>query len=125
MFIFRLKAAQLSRHEEFMRKALRSALIWSLLTVSAFAEQRFIVRTTLGGTVLTAVCALLGCNVRGSLGDPAGQVFLLTLPDLLNATAILGTLKLQAEVVELEPDQVLRLADGTAALPDALFQSDP
>jgi len=52
-------------------------------------------------------------------------VFLLTLPDLLNATAILGTLKLQAGVVELEPDQVLRLADGTAALPDALFQFDP
>src|SRR6478609_9251636 len=110
---------------EFMRKALRSALIWALLTVSAFAEQRFIVRTTLSGTALTSACAVLGCNVRGSLGDPAGQVFLLTLPDSLNATAILGNLKLQAGVVAYEPDQVLRLADRTPALPDALFEWDP
>ena len=59
------------------------------------------------------------------MGDPDGQVFLLTLPDLLNATPILSILKLQAGVVSLEPDQVLKLADGTATLPDALFQSDP
>jgi subtilisin family serine protease len=108
-----------------MRKALRSALVCSLLTASAFAEQRFIVQTTLGGTVLTSACALLGCRVRGSLGDPAGQVFLLTWPDLLDVTTILSKLKLQAGVVEVEPDQVLRLADVTSALPDALFQADP
>jgi hypothetical protein len=52
-----------------------------LLISSAHAQsERIIVRDTLGIKGLQTSCLLLGCNVVQSLGDPLGQIFLVTIP---------------------------------------------
>src|SRR4051794_3857758 len=85
--------------EEFMTRLLRFAAVWLLLITSVSAEQKFIVRTTLGKTLLTSVCVPLGCSAVRDLGDPAAQVYLLSLPDAPDAAAILNLLRIQAGVI--------------------------
>ena len=97
-----------------MRLFIRLLVICVLIVSSSAAQQRFIVRTTLGELILRTSCALLGCQVASGLDDPDGQVFLITIPDTLNAGTILAALAQSA---------------GTSALsksdPAVLSKNDP
>lgn len=86
-------------------------LLCGLWPATASADNRFIVRTTLDLQTLQAVCnpPLLPpiCTVVSGLGDPLGQLFLITSPlnlnDLLNLPGnLLG-------IVDAEVDQLLNL----------------
>lgn len=86
-------------------------LLCALWPAKASAHNRFIVRTTLDLATLQAVCSppLLPrvCTVLSGLGDPQGQLFLITSPldleDLLNLPGnLLG-------IVDAEVDQLVNL----------------
>lgn len=86
-------------------------LLCGLWPAKASADNRFIVRPTLDLQTLQAVCnpPLLPpiCTVVSGLGDPLGQLFLITSPlnlnDLLNLPGnLLG-------IVDAEVDQLLNL----------------
>jgi subtilisin family serine protease len=110
------------------------ARIWSyfrgiaLITVlfgtstSANAETRLIIRTQ-SLSLLQTVCRPLGCTVQYGLGDPLGQVFLVTTPLDLGLNVFLGI----PGVLDVEVDQVGRtmnaVSQGTA--PSALYDSTP
>jgi subtilisin family serine protease len=98
-----------------------------LLISSAHAQsERIIVRDTLGIKGLQTSCLLLGCNVVQSLGDPLGQIFLVTIPDLLNLNKILSLLPLQKGIVGIELDQLLGLANpNLGGIPAQLEDSLP
>ena len=108
-----------------MKTILQLAVVCSLLTSCLTAQQRFIVRTSLGLAALQTSCAMLGCNVVGALGDPAGQVFLITIVNALNAGTILTSLQAMAGVTNSESDQIARVADTLRLVPDSLYRSDP
>lgn len=86
-------------------------LLCLLWPAKASADNRFIVRTTLNLQMLQAACnpPLLPpiCTVVGRLGDPLGQVFLITSPlDLADLLNLLGN---PLGIVDAEVDQLLNL----------------
>jgi subtilisin family serine protease len=92
-------------------------LVLALLTLcaaSAQAQTRLIVRDSLGLSGMNLTCALLGCNVLGGLGDPQGQLFLVTFPSILNPVACILKLDLQLGVVSVEIDQKVKTQDAYA-----------
>lgn len=67
-----------SRSRHFVICAL---LLFGLLSApAAQAQTRLIVRDSLGLPGLNLTCALLGCQVLHGLGDPQGQLFVVTFP---------------------------------------------
>jgi len=92
--------------------ALALILFATLLAPAAQAQTRLIVRDSLGLSGLNLTCLLLGCKVNYSLGDPQGQLFLVTLPtgSLLSPL----TLSLQTGILDVEIDQKVRTAGATA-----------
>ena len=94
-----------------------STLLVCLIASPASAQNRFIVRDSLGLTGITNTCLLLGCTVTGSLGDPLGQLFLVTTSSLLNQLTFLTTLTLQLGVVNVEPDQTVKTLAAYAGTP--------
>jgi subtilisin family serine protease len=78
---------QLSRHVVLIIGAF---CFLSATATSAYADTRLIVRVQGGATVLQAACRLLGCTVQYGLGDPDGQVFLVTAPSLSTINLLLG-----------------------------------
>jgi subtilisin family serine protease len=92
------------------------------------AGTRVIVRVNGGLPLLQTVCRLLRCNVNYGLGDPGGQVFLITTPDVLSLNTFLSVLRLQLGVLSAEIDlqgNILAGSDATPAAPAALFDSTP
>ncbi|MGA9353052.1 MAG: S8 family serine peptidase [Terriglobales bacterium] len=77
---------------------------------SAQAQTRLIVRDSLGLPGLNLTCLLAGCKVVEGLGDPNGQLFLVTLPPLLNPVTSLLRLSLDLGVLSVEVDQVVNPA---------------
>ena len=78
----------------------------------------------LGGLKIT--CLVLNCNVGGSLGDPAGQLFLITLNTSVNLNSFLTGLLNQVGIIDAEVDQQLFLVEGTAGpVPESLIDSTP
>jgi subtilisin family serine protease len=74
---------------------------------SAQAQTRLIVQDSLGLPGINLTCLLLGCNVVEGLGDPNGQLFLVTLPPFLNPVTSILKLTLQTGIVSVEIDQVV------------------
>jgi subtilisin family serine protease len=93
------------------------------LAPQAQAQTRLIVRDSLGLNGLNLTCALLGCNVKYALGDPQGQLFLVTFPSLLNPVTCLLNLKLQLGIVDVELDQKAKTLDAYAG-PAPSYLSD-
>ncbi len=92
----------------------------------ASAQHRLIVRDQLGLSRLKITCLVLGCNVGPSLGDPAGQLFLVTINDSLNLLPFVTLLTHQLGVVDVEVDQQLFLIQSTAGpIPESLLDSTP
>lgn len=97
---------------------LLAAMMWA--TPGEAQTQRLIVRDKLGAKGIQATCLLLGCNVTGSLGDPLGQVFMITV-NLVNLNRIVALLPLQTGIVGVEVDQVLSLVNPRlGAIPEQL-----
>ncbi len=90
---------------------LRILLFTGLIAVPAARAQQpgLIVRDTLGVTNLRTLCPLLGCHVVENLGDPLGQVFLVTPTLSGTVDELLEILPLQFGIVSVEVDQVLNL----------------
>lgn len=86
-------------------------LLCGLWPAKASADNRFIVRTTLDLQTLQAVCnpPLLPpiCTVVSGLGDPLGQLFLITSP--LNLDGLLDLPGNLLGIVHAEVDQLLNL----------------
>jgi subtilisin family serine protease len=84
------------------------------------------VRDSLGLTGLNATCLLLNCQVSLNLGDPSGQVFLVTVNNSVDTLLFLPTLLGQLGVVDAELDQQLSLVEATAGpVPESLLDETP
>lgn len=88
------------------------------------ASQNFIVRTTVSESLLKTSCALLGCSVSYGLGDPLGQLFLIAIPDLLNANTLLSSLTPLAGIVYSEIDSAVAIQQSRPPIPPALYNSN-
>ena len=86
----------------------------SLCAPAAQAQTRLIVRDSLGLPGLNLTCLLTGCNVVGNLGDPKGQLFLVTFPSFLNPVTTLLRLSLQTGILSVELDQVVTAFPASA-----------
>jgi len=96
------------------------------MALPAAAQQNIIVRDKLGLSGLQTVCRLLNCKISLSLGDPAGQLFLVSSPKLLNLNTFVALLLGQVGVVDAEVDQNLFLISATAGpIPESLYDSTP
>jgi subtilisin family serine protease len=79
----------------------------ALCAPSAEAQTRLIVRDSLGLPGLNLTCLLAGCKVVDNLGDPNGQLFLVTFPAILNPVTSLLKLSLDLGILDVEVDQVV------------------
>jgi subtilisin family serine protease len=107
---------------------LAAAILTLLSAAPARADNRFIVRSTLGTSALTQLCLLQTCTVVGALDGTLNQVFLLTTPTLIDPTTFLNLLRNTPGIVNAELDQVLNLVGGLNAVttpPAGLTDSTP
>src|SRR5438045_2075218 len=92
------------------------ALLWA---TPAKADNSFIIRTTLNLQALQAACnpPLLPsiCTVVGGLGDPLGQLFLITSP--LDLNGLLNLVGNPLGIIDAEVNQLLSLIGGLNLLP--------
>jgi Subtilase family len=108
------------------RRWLLAAGLLLALAAPARADNRIIVRSTLGLQGLQNLCVLQNCAVVGSLGDPLNQLFLLTTP--LDPTIFLNLIRTLPGIVDAELDQLLSLLPGLNAAttaPAALSDNTP
>ena len=95
------------KHRRWLLGAL-VALVWA---TPATADNRFIIRSTLTLQGLQQACNVLpllqNCSVVEALGDPLGQLFLITSP--LDLQPLLNLLGGTLGIVNAEVDQVLSL----------------
>jgi subtilisin family serine protease len=110
-------------------KAYRSILVLIMFVAAvlpASAQQQLIVRDKLGVDGLKLTCRILNCNVGINLGDPEGQVFLITVDDPVNLGSFLTILTKQAGIAGAEVDQQLQLIGATAGpIPESLLDNTP
>jgi subtilisin family serine protease len=100
-------------------------ILFAAMVPSAAAQQRYIVRDTLGLTGIKATCLLLKCTPV-SLGDPSGQLFLLNLTSTLKPLQLVTLLLNQIGIVAVEVDQTLTLISAKAGpVPEALLDETP
>src|SRR6267143_173998 len=101
------------------RMWLAAALVALLWATPARADNRIIVRTTRSLQALNTACnpLLLApiCTVVGGLGDPLGQVFLITSP--LDVNGLLNLVGNPLGIIDAELDQLLNLVGGLNILP--------
>jgi subtilisin family serine protease len=91
------------------------AQILSLSSNTATAPPtRIVVRDSLGLSGINATCLLLNCTVVRGLGDPSGQLFLITIPSILDPVAFLLNLRIQLGIVDAEIDQVVKTSAASA-----------
>jgi subtilisin family serine protease len=95
------------------------ALLWA---TPARADTQFIVRSTLSLQALQTACnpPLLPsiCTVVGGLGDPLGQVFLITSP--LDLSGLLNLVGNPLGILDAEVDQVLNLVGLANLVPSPI-----
>lgn len=99
-------------------------LLFSMLAApAAQAQARLVVRDSLGLSGINLTCALLGCNVVQGLGDPQGQLFVVTFPLILDPVTALLKLNLQLGIVSAEIDQTVT-TQGASAGPAPSYLTD-
>jgi subtilisin family serine protease len=86
----------------------------SLCAPAAQAQTRLIVRDSLGLPGVNVSCLLAGCKVVTGLGDPDGQLFLVTFPAILDPVTGLLRLSLQTNIISVEIDQVVKTQQAYA-----------
>jgi subtilisin family serine protease len=101
-------------------------ILVALMAQQAAADTRVIVRNTLGSFAMNLTCSLLGCKVQRGLGDPNAQLFLITVPSVLNPVTFLVKLVLQPGIAGVEIDQQGGVMEASAgAVPSALTDNAP
>ena len=108
------------------RRWLLTTVFLLALATPAKADNRIIVRTTLGLQGLQQLCLLQSCSVVGGLGDPLNQLFLVTTP--LDSTVFLNLVRSIPGIVDAELDQLISLVGGLNRVttpPAALSDSAP
>ena len=96
------------------------------LNLGGSTGTRLIVRDTLGLGGLNLTCLLAGCSVQQGLGDPNGQLFLVTIPSFLNPVTTILKLLLQPGIAGIEIDQPVNVQGATAgAAPSYLTNKTP
>lgn len=98
-------------------------LLTTFCAPAAQAQTRLIVRDSLGLPGLNLTCLLTGCKVVTGLGDPNGQLFLVTFPAILNPVTSLLRLNLQTGILDVEVDQSVN-AVPTYAFSDPSYLTD-
>jgi hypothetical protein len=108
------------------RVVLLAALVLTLAVPPAQAAgTRIIVRVNGGLSLIQSVCKLLGCTVNYGLGDPNGQVFLISTSTSL-PSLFLSTLRLTLGVVSAELDLNGKVMGATGSQPPAaLYDHTP
>jgi subtilisin family serine protease len=92
----------------------------------ASAQQRIIVRDELGLSGLNLTCVLLNCKVSANLGDPSGQLFVITINTTANPLAVVTTLLNQIGIVDAEIDQQVSMISAAAGpIPESLLDQTP
>lgn len=115
-----------------MKRIARLVVAFTLLmsvaaSPASAASTRLIVRTS-GLSLIQTVCRLLGCTVNYGLGDPDGQLFLVTTPNVLSLSTFISVLRLQLGIVSVEVDLQGNIQGSTytaSAPPAALYDSAP
>src|SRR5256714_5303071 len=101
------------------RVCLAGALVALLWATPARADNRIILRTSLSLQALNTACnpLLLApiCTVVQGLGDPLGQVYLITSP--LDISGLLNLLGNPLGIIDAELEQLLNLVGGLNLLP--------
>src|SRR5580692_6653092 len=104
------------------RMLLAGVLVAFLWATPARADNQFIVRSTLGLQALQTACnpPLLPsiCAVVSGLGDPLGQVFLITSP--LDLTGLLNLVGNPLGILDAEVNQVLNLVGLANLVPSSI-----
>src|ERR1700735_5265733 len=90
---------------------------------AAQAQTRLIIRDSLGLPGVNLTCLLTGCKVVTGLGDPNGQLFLVTLPAALNPVTNLLMITLELGILNVELDQTVT-AQHPAAASDPSYLTD-
>lgn len=99
------------------RLGVLGCLVLMLISIGAPAAQaqtRVIVRDSLGLPGINLSCLLTGCKVVTGLGDPDGQLFLVTFPPILNPVTSLLKLSLQTSILSVEIDQQVNTQEAYA-----------
>jgi subtilisin family serine protease len=108
------------------RSCFAVVILVALMAQQAAADTRVIVRNTLGSFAMNLTCSLLGCKVQRGLGDPNAQLFLITVPSVLNPVTFLVKLVLQPGIAGVEIDQQGGVMEASAgAVPSALTDNAP
>ena len=96
-----------------------AVLMISLLAApAAQAQARLVVRDSLGLPGLNLTCLLLGCQVGQGLGDPQGQLFVVTFPSILDPITALLRLRIGLPgILSVEIDQTVNATSSTAGAP--------
>jgi subtilisin family serine protease len=92
---------------------------------AAHAQTRLVVRDSLGLPGINLVCVLAGCQVVQGLGDPQGQLFVVTFPAILDPVTAL--LRLQIGVlglVSVEIDQTVNTQSADAGPPPSYLTDE-
>ena len=98
-------------------------LLVAFCAPAAEAQTRLIVRDSLGLPGINLTCLLTGCKVVTGLGDPNGQLFLVTFPSILNPVTALLRLNLQTGILGVEVDQTV-YTQPTYAFSDPNYLTD-
>lgn len=100
-------------------------LLFVLGTIPVQAAQRFVVRISNGSADVQTACAVVGCNVAESIDGALGNVFLVTMPDILDPTVALQLLQGAHGVINVEPDLLAHTADAGSQAPPTLLDTTP
>ncbi|MDP9161626.1 MAG: S8 family serine peptidase, partial [Acidobacteriota bacterium] len=124
-----MKAIFKMSNSRSIRWVVVACLLLSLVALSApsaHAQVRLVVRDSLGLPGINLTCLILGCNVVRNLGDPQGQLFLVTFPSILDPVTSCLKLSLQLGIVGVEIDQVVHTQAAYAGpAPSYLTDSTP
>jgi subtilisin family serine protease len=94
----------------------------------ALAEQRFIVRTSIGPSELREFCDFHLCTVVRTLDGTVGQLFSVTTPDFVDPNFFLFLLRFVPGIVDAERDRLLTISSGLSTIttvPGELSQTSP
>src|SRR5258705_13940159 len=97
-----MRAMIMSGGKIFNRRGIVICLLLLSISLSATraqAETRLVVRDSFGLSGINLTCAILGCNVLRAIGDPQGQLFVVTFPSLTDPVLALLKLNLQLGIV--------------------------
>jgi subtilisin family serine protease len=94
-----------------------------LQTQAQQAPTRLIVRDSLGLPGINLSCRILGCSVLRAIGDPDGQLFVVTFPPIISPVVGLLRLNLQLGIVSAEIDQTVTTQSSDAG-PAPSYLSD-